>query len=337
MTHNNPRTAPLLALLSRPHPPRAGRRGRARDRDPPEGERRAQGPPAGALEVHDPKARRRSGARGAEVALPPGARGRGAGGRCRRCSSTWAGTPSAAARAATGSPSRTGGSRRRCGARVRTRGREPGSARAAHAAAGPAAVRRDGSRRARGDPRRRRRRASRIGVARAAQCDGVPREAHLRPRDDGSREDPAQLDRRDRGGGARRRRRGDPHDRLPQQLRAAAHGRDRHLRLRQERSRGAGRRLARGDAARARALRAPAGRAHARGPGGPAAGDPHAQPGRPAGGGVPAPHAARAAARVGRRRATPPSASAAGASLQAAWYIAPARPPGEDRSPRGSC
>ena len=58
MTHNNPRTAPLLGLyLGRVRARAGGRRG-ARDRDPAEGERRAQGPQAGALEVHDPAPRR---------------------------------------------------------------------------------------------------------------------------------------------------------------------------------------------------------------------------------------------------------------------------------------
>ena len=118
------------------------------------------------------------------------------------------------------------------------------------AAAGSAADGRHGSRRAGGDPRRR-------GVARPESVSLVRRNAMACPAKPTcglamtEAESPAQLDRRDRGGGARRRRRGDPHDGLPQQLRAAAHRRDRHLRLRQERSRAAGRRLARGHAARA--------------------------------------------------------------------------------------
>ena len=65
LTHNNPRTARAARALSGPDPPRAGRAGGARDRDPPEGARRTQGPQAGALEVHDPTAGRRGRPRGA--------------------------------------------------------------------------------------------------------------------------------------------------------------------------------------------------------------------------------------------------------------------------------
>ena len=97
---------------------------------------------------------------------------------------------------------------------------------------------------ARGDPRRARCHAAGARLARTRERDGVPGQAHLRPRHDRRREHPALLCRRDRAGRPRRRGRGDPHDRLPEQLRASALGRDRHLRLRQERPRGAGGRLA---------------------------------------------------------------------------------------------
>ena len=157
--------------------------------------------------------------------------------------------------------------------------------------------------RAGGDPGRRRRRAPRVGVAGAAQCDGVPRQAHLRPRDDRSREDPARLDRRDRGGGAGRRRRGDPHDGLPQHAArgrppprsgSSATARTITWCWSAGRARGRGSRTSSSGACRASACSTALV--------GPAAGDPHAQPGRSAGGGVPAPHAARAAAGVGRPR-----------------------------------
>ena len=53
-THGMPQTQALLALYLGPRAARAGRGRDARDRDPAEGARRAQGPPPGALEVHHP-------------------------------------------------------------------------------------------------------------------------------------------------------------------------------------------------------------------------------------------------------------------------------------------
>ncbi len=128
----------------------------------------------------------------------------------------------------------------------------------AHAAAGPAAVRRRRPRRARA------RSSTRTASRGPSRCRSCARNAMACPAKptcglamtDAENILPALL-RRDRGGGPRRRRRGDPHDRLPEQLRAAADRRDRHLRLRQERPRDPGGRLARtARASRTRSTRA---------------------------------------------------------------------------------
>ncbi len=130
------------------------------------------------------------------------------------------------------------------------------SRRADDTAPGRDADRRARSRRAARDPRRPRHRAVRGGIACAQSRHRVSRKAHLRAGDDRRRERAAALLRRARSRGSRRHRPRDPHDRLPEPLRASAHRRDRHLRLRQERPRDPGGRLALRHAPRVGALRA---------------------------------------------------------------------------------